>query len=416
MKFLDQNQTNFFIIFTFLNTNRFKEDDKMDMKCIDKHIISPAKSLPIYNPPTTPFRLWKHRDEPIKSYKYPLCVPVSAIALTAKKQNIDLSKYDFVGLRRSIKRILSFSPQLNTNFQMINGTIFAEDVPIHLSYHTYNYGYQLEMACTKGIADGKENKDETDDNDKEMKNNESTESSNNNKRSQYQYPFPFKPADNLTEEDKDNVIGMKLDEERKKEDEKLCIPMSKTGDYYHLVEVEIGDLKLLLCAEVDCVDNDGNAMEIKFGKGDKHVSIWSQCLLSGTRNVIQAHKTFQTLCTIVTGLSRINSENYFCSEPHQNAQLMVFYNVLKDIKARLSCNKDKGKGMDVDKSTEEKEDENEDIDLDNNKKDNDDYVASNIYRLSRQHSHENATMFEVGNINNLITRKQWKFINDYANK
>ena len=370
--------------------HRIDKDDAMDMKCIDKHVISPAKSPPIYNPPSIPFRLWKHKDEPIKSYKYPICVPISGIALSAKKQNIDLSKYDFVGLRRSIKRILSFSPQLNTNFQMINGTIFAEDVPIMDDYYPYNYGYQLEKACTKGNAERKE--------DEEMKDRAKCMEDKGSPSRVSQFPKPFKTADNLTEEDKDDTVGNALEKERKKEDDMKCIPLSKEGDYYHLVEVEIGDLKLLLCAEVDCVDNDGNPMELKFGQNDKHVSIWGQCLLSGIKNVIQAHKTFQTLCTIVTGLAMTSVDNYFCSKSHQNAQLMVFYNVLKDIKQRLNDTNIKGKAM-----------EDEDSDKDN-------YVTSKIYRLSRQHSHEDATIFEVGDAHNLITKEQWKFINDYTNK
>ena len=409
----------------------------MEMECIDKHIVSPAVSLPVYNPPSTPFRLWKHRREPSKPYKYPICVPASAIALSAKKQNIDLSKYDFVGLRRSIKRILSFSPQLNTNFQMINGTIFAEDVPIMKHYYPYNFGYQLEIRCCSNTTE--QNDDEMkEDEDEDMDGGKSkVDNHKNYKPDPRKFPKPFKVIDTMTEQDKDDIIGIELDKKRKKEDDKMCEPLCKDGDYYHLVDVEIGDLKLLLCAEIDGVDEDGNALELKFGSGDKHVSVWSQCLLSGIKKIVQAQRTFQTLCTIVTGLSMTDIDDYFCSNPHRNAQLMVFYNVLKDIKQRLSdCQNEKGKdekskkAMEVDDGKEEKgeddaenflddddddDDDDEDIDLESEKEKNnkDDYVTSKIYRLSRHHTYRDATMFEVGDVHNLITRTQWKFINEY---
>ena len=133
----------YFFIFHFIYSKKKIiilriENDNGNMENICAHLSSPATSIPLYNPPTLPFRMWRHKSEPTLPYKYPICVPCSAIALSALKHKIDLSKYDFVGIRRSIKRILSFSNQLNTNFQCINGTIFAEDVPISEKYFPFN--------------------------------------------------------------------------------------------------------------------------------------------------------------------------------------------------------------------------------------------------------------------------------------
>lgn len=156
------------------------------------------------------------------------------------------------------------------------------------------------------------------------------------------------------------------------------------SDYYQLISFEIGDLKLLICAEIDCVDKDGKGMEIKYGDSDQEVSTWSQCFLSKVTTVVQAHKTRQTDCSVVTGLETKEIDGFYDSENHRNAQMMVFYNVLKQIKNRLQ------------KETEGKKE---------------DFVKSSIIRLGRYGSHQDATMFTVGDeIRDLITKEDWEYL------
>eukprot|EP01083_Nonionella_stella_P126233 381975_1 len=108
------------------------------MECLEERLSCPAKHVPVYSPPPRPFRIWRASVDVVESYGYPVCVPVSAVMLSARNLYIDVSKYDFVSLRRSIKRVLSFSEELNTNLQCNNGTIFAEDVAIANKYYPYN--------------------------------------------------------------------------------------------------------------------------------------------------------------------------------------------------------------------------------------------------------------------------------------
>ena len=347
------------------------------MEDIAKNLVVPASHVPSYNPPPTPFRIWKHKQEPLMPYTYPFKVPISAVALSAKQHNIDLSQYDFVSLRRSIKRILSFSPQLNTNFQRINNVIFCDDVPIAAHYQPFNYGYQFEICCDGGGGDEQKQKDEV--KDKEI--GREVRRQNTNK-----WPIPFKTENDESSIDVEDVIGNDVKIKMKAEEEKKCVPLRKYSDYFQLIEVQICDLKLLLCSEIDCVDKDGNAMEVKFGSSDKYVSIWSQCFLSGIREIVQAQKSLQSLCAVITGLDRRDYQSYYASKQHQNAQLMVFYNILKYIQSTLMHNGEMKK--------------------------DDGYDVSDIYRLSRHRSHTQATLFQVGGCDNLITEEQWKYLNE----
>eukprot|EP01083_Nonionella_stella_P279037 949046_1 len=305
-------------------------------------------------PPPRPFGICKAIIDVDESYGDPVCVPVSAVMLSARKLDIDVSKYDFVSLRRSIKRVLSFSEALNTNFQCINGTIFAEDVAIGNTYYPYNYGYQFEMHCVDASA--------------------------GLRRAEA-------PRDDRSKSDDSDVIGSHLLRGMKEECADKCVAFRKESDYYHLIEVEICDLKLLLCAEIDCVDGDLNLspIELKFGTNDKLISIWSQCLLSGIRNVVQAQKTYQRLCVMVTDVVSTDMSCYYSSKPHQNAQLLVFYNILKDVQSKVMASYESKKG-----------------------KQDDGYCASNIYRLTRLRSHTEATMFEVDDAEDLISKQQWQ--------
>ena len=184
-------------------------------------------------------------------------------------------------------------------------------------------------------------------------------------------------------------LNLQVRRQREEQDNRECQAVRKMSDYYQLLEFVIGDLKLLICAEVDCVDDEGQPMELKFGKSDKAVSTWSQCFLSRVSNVVQAIKTWQTDCSIVHTLENRNISSYFDSKDHRNAQLMVFYNVLKQIKSTLvkdlKTKKEKVKG----------------------------YETSGIYRVGRYGSQTEATMFTVEDSTpNLITKEQYDFVVD----
>jgi len=377
---------------------QFDTDDRLNMQHIAQHLTSPAQHPPVYNPPSTPFRIWRNPKEPCKPYSYPICMPVSAVALAAVQQHIDLSEYDFVSLRRSVKRILSFSPQLNTNFQMIDGVIYCEEVPICGDYFPFNYGYQLEIKCCCGDTAPKRSN--------ECKQEESTQSSKH-------WPPPFRVMHQAaTAADEDDVIAQERDVRYKQQEKEECRPVCKEGDYYHLVEVGIGDLKLLVCAEIDCVDKDGQPIELKFGSSDKQLSVWSQCILSGISSIIQADKTYQSLCTLVTNLQRYEMDNYFCSKPYQNAQLMVFYNVLKHIKQKLLRNSTAQREKEANAKGEDDMNVDDKEEAENSSKES---VASpsSIWRLSRHRSWKDATLFEVdAKQTDLITKQQWKYINE----
>merc|ERR1712176_1332062 len=102
-------------------------------------------------------------------------------------------------------------------------------------------------------------------------------------------------------------------------------------------DFEIGDLKLLIAAETDCIDDNGNPLEIKFGRNDQEVSTWSQCFLSGVSTVVQARRTMQENCALILELEKKDAQGYFDSDDHRNTQMMVFYNVMKQIQSSLKA-------------------------------------------------------------------------------
>ena len=237
-----------------------------------------------------------------------------------------------------VKRILSFSPQLNSNFQRINGVIFVEDVPIARQYVTFNYGYQLEMHCVGSSSSAGAGADA-------------------DKYAHLQLPAEAAAAEDAfvapppaeeeaeakdSEAEEEDAMERQEREQRAQQDASECVARCKSGDYYRLVSVELGELRLLLCAEIDTLDAEGRALELKFGGNDAGVSVWSQCLPSGVDKVVQASRTFQTAYAVVTGLDAHNVKHYFGSSKHRNAQLMVFYNVLKDIKAKQNLYRSTG--------------------------------------------------------------------------
>jgi len=348
------------------NFHDVEDDDPTKMDKLECRLAAPANAVPKYNPPSLPFTIWLHPDNPHVPYGHPYTLPVSVVTLSAKRHGIDPTQYDFVSLRRSLKRILSFSPQLNTNFQMINGTIYCEDVPVSNELWTHNPGFQMEVYCTgrEGLSPAMKVDDLEVSGRKTDKN-------------------------SIDDADADRVEEA-IERQRMEQDIAECQAVCKTSDYYQLLEFHIAGLKLLIAAEIDCVDEDGNAIEIKYGRGDKAVSTWSQCFLSRVSTVMQAATIRQTDAAEVTEIQRRLIGSYFDSDDHRNAQLMVFHNVLRQIKAKL-----------------EKDVEGKEADKDSG------YTASGIYRLGRYGSLTEATMFAVGgDTRNLITEDQWKCITE----
>jgi hypothetical protein len=79
---------------------------------------------------------------------YPNVAPVAATIVAALRSGVDdWGRFDFVTERRCLKRIASLSHSLCTDLQMLNGTIFARDVPKHRCVNYGSVGHQFGKAC-----------------------------------------------------------------------------------------------------------------------------------------------------------------------------------------------------------------------------------------------------------------------------
>ena len=98
----------------------------------------------------------EQRDFVPLDHIYPNVAPVAGTVVAALRAGIDvLSEYNFVTERRCLKRIASLSHALCTDLQMVNGTIFARDVPKHRCVNYGSVGHQFHRLCTRPATDAR---------------------------------------------------------------------------------------------------------------------------------------------------------------------------------------------------------------------------------------------------------------------
>ncbi|ETO30771.1 hypothetical protein RFI_06350 [Reticulomyxa filosa] len=349
-----------------------KDTDPADIEKLEKHIQAPSVYVPYLQFPTLPFQMYGPANIKKSKFAYPIVMPVYALALAAvKRYKLRLEDYDIVSLRPGIKRICSASEQLNTNFQLINGILFAEDVNVAPTALTSNFGYQFELYCTN------QNRPEV----FFLINGEGKGSGLPALTQQILYTIQHKEGN----EEKEKEKKKRNNNERQKKKKKVPLPIyAKNQEFFQLLDIRIGKLRMLIASEVDAVDIDTEKpVELKFGSRDMPVSIWTQTLFSGIEQVFRGSILLFCYYCCSVGIQALKADEFFKNKIQRKSTLIMFYRILEKIKFHCkatvneTCN-DPG------------------------------FQVSQMFRLTRKGDTEKAFLCKVFKPEYLITKQQWE--------
>jgi hypothetical protein len=161
-------------------------------------------------PDATHLTITEQRDFVPLDHIYPNVAPVAATVVAALRAGaFDLTQFEFITERRCLKRIASLSHSLCTDLQMLNGTIYARDVPKHRCVNYGSVGHQFGKLCTTRAA-----------------------------------------ADEPAADGAGGASG----------------GVRQRSEFFQLTQLNCGPHRLLVASEVDCLTADGQGVELKIGK------------------------------------------------------------------------------------------------------------------------------------------------------